>query len=168
MAWLYSFCKPLSLILALGLPAFAGPLIDPNPIDFKKDKIILSGKTIAIELAETEDQRSHGLMYRERMNQMEGMLFVFKDEQRLAFWMKNTFLDLSIGYFDKNKTLVDVQEMKAMNSVMSDNLPSYPSAKPAMYALEMNKGWFSVNKVKPGAKFEFVRALKSRSKSKAP
>ena len=82
--------------------------------------------------------------------------------------MKNTFLDLSIGYFNKNRTLVDVQEMRAMNSVMTEELPSYTSAKPAMYALEMTKGWFTKNKIKPGAKFEFAETPRSRSKSKAP
>ncbi len=166
MASLYSFCRTLSFFLGLGLPAFAGSVKDPNPIDFKKDKIILSGKTISIELAENELQRSHGLMYRDKMKDMEGMLFIFEYEQSLSFWMKNTFLDLSIGYFDKNRTLVDVQEMRAMNSVVGENLPSYPSIKPAMYALEMNKGWFAKNKVKVGAKFEFVGVPKSRSKSK--
>lgn len=168
MESLFSFCRTLSLFLCISVPVFGAGLKDPNPIEFKKDKIVIGGKTIAIELAESEDQRSHGLMYREKMKDLEGMLFVFEYEQALSFWMKNTFLDLSIGYFDKNKTLVDVQEMKAMNSVMNGNLPSYPSAKPAMYALEMNKRWFAKNKVKVGAKFEFVGALKSRSKSKTP
>lgn len=166
MAWLFNFCKIISLVLSISILAEA--LQDPQPIEFKKDKISLSGKVIDIELAQNESERMHGLMFRDHLNDSSGMLFVFENEQSLSFWMKNTFIDLSIGYFDKNKTLVDIKEMRAMNSVMTENLPSYPSAKPAMYALEMNKGWFTKNKVKVGAHFEFVGALRSRSKSKAP
>ena len=168
MAWLFSFCKIISFALFFCQVVLAGPIVDPQPIEFKKDKIRLSGKLIEVELAENEAQRSHGLMFREKLPEDQGMLFIFEDEQNLSFWMKNTFLDLSIGYFDKNRTLVDVQEMRAMNSVMTENLPSYPSAKPAKYALEMKKGWFTKNKIKKGSKFEFEKSSRSRSKSKAP
>lgn len=156
MVWLSSFYKISSLILFLKLSAFAGPGAPPQPVIFKKDQIKISGKVIEIERAENEAQRSRGLMFRDKLKDNEGMLFIFENEQTLSFWMKNTFLDLSIGYFDKNKTLVDVQEMRAVKSVLIENLPAYPSAKPAQYALEMKKGWFVKNKVKIGSKFEFV------------
>ena len=41
--------------------------------------------------------------------------------------------------------------------MMVGDLPSYPSAKPALYALEMNKDWFKKNKIKVGQKFSFVK-----------
>jgi uncharacterized membrane protein (UPF0127 family) len=85
------------------------------------------------------------------------MLFIFENEQILSFWMKNTFIDLSIAYIDKNKKIVDIQEMKATNQMMVGDLPSYPSAKPAMYALEMNKGWFKKNKIEIGQALYFVK-----------
>lgn len=127
----------------------------PKPdITFKKEKITLDGKTIPVELAETPEQHERGLMFRKSMPENEGMLFVFSNEEVRYFWMKNTFIDLSIGYFDKEKTLIDIQEMKSA-SMMETRPPSYPSAKPAKYALEMNKGWFAKNKVKLGQKFQF-------------
>lgn len=127
----------------------------PKPdITFKKEKITLDGKTIPVELAETPEQHERGLMFRKSMPENEGMLFVFSNEEVRYFWMKNTFIDLSIGYFDKEKTLIDIQEMKSA-SMMETRPPSYPSAKPAKYALEMNKGWFAKNKVKIGQKFQF-------------
>jgi uncharacterized membrane protein (UPF0127 family) len=93
-------------------------------------------------------------MFRKSMPENDGMLFIFSQEDTRYFWMKNTYIDLSIGYFDKEKALIDIQEMKA-TSMMETRPPSYPSAKPAMYALEMNKGWFAKNKVKLGEKFQF-------------
>jgi uncharacterized membrane protein (UPF0127 family) len=123
-------------------------------VTFKKEKITLAGKTISVEVAETSEQHEHGLMFRNSMPENDGMIFIFGEEDIRYFWMKNTYIDLSIGYFDKDKTLIDIQEMKA-TSMMETRPPSYPSAKPAMYALEMNKGWFAKNKVKLGQKFQF-------------
>ncbi len=164
MVWLSSFYKISSVILFFQLSSFADPVVDSQPVIFKKDRIKIAGKVIEVERAENETQRSHGLMFREKLKDNEGMIFIFENEQTLSFWMKNTFLDLSIGYFDKNKTLVDVQEMRSVKSVLIENLPSYPSAKPAQYALEMKKGWFRMNKVKIGSKFEFIGQSRSKSK----
>ncbi|MBC7742658.1 MAG: DUF192 domain-containing protein [Bdellovibrionaceae bacterium] len=96
-------------------------------------------------------------MFRKKLGSDEGMLFVFESEGIRTFWMKNTLIDLSIGYFDKSKKLIDIQEMKAMNSVLEKDLPTYPSKSPAMYALEMPTGWFKKNKIKEGAQLRYSR-----------
>lgn len=134
---------------------FPGSSAHPADIPFEKEKITLGGKTILVEIAKTHEQHERGLMYRKNLPENVGMLFVFDDEETRSFWMKNTYVDLSIGYFDKEKGLVDIQEMKA-TSLMDSRPPAYPSARPAMYALEMKKGWFSKNKVKIGQKFRFI------------
>ncbi|WP_413289541.1 DUF192 domain-containing protein [Bdellovibrio sp. HCB337] len=133
---------------------FAGSIASAKDVTFEKEKITLNGKTLTVEIAESPAQHEHGLMFRKNMAKDEGMLFIFKTEDYRYFWMKNTYIDLSIGYFDKDKTLVDIQEMRA-TSALETRPPSYPSAKPAMYALEMNKEWFKKNNVKIGHKFSF-------------
>ncbi len=125
-------------------------------IHFDKQQIRISHKTIDVETAKTTEQHQHGLMFRTALPKNNGMLFIFESEQPLNFWMKNTFIDLSIAYIDKNKKIVDIQEMKATSQMMVDVPPSYPSAKPAMYALEMNKGWFKKNNIKVGQNFDFL------------
>lgn len=84
------------------------------------------------------------------------MLFVYDKQQVLSFWMKNTFIPLSIGFFDRNKKLVDIQDMEPMKSIMQEPQISYQSKFPAKYALEMNKGWFKKNQIKLGTRFKFV------------
>jgi uncharacterized membrane protein (UPF0127 family) len=79
------------------------------------------------------------------------MLFTFPAERKLAFWMKNTRLPLTVGYFDKNKRLIDTYDMEPMNEKKL-----YRSSKDSLYALETNQGWFKKNKIKPGCKFELV------------
>ena len=139
-----------SIFFSLNL--FAG-----EDVSFKIEKIKIGSKTISVELAESETQLERGLMNRHKLESNAGMLFVFKDEQIRSFWMKNTIIDLSIGYFNKNKKLIDIQDMSA-TSIMQKELPNYPSRAPAMYALEMNKGWFRKNKISLGVVFSFLIA----------
>lgn len=126
---------------------------EPAP-KFKKIKAKIGAKQVTLEVADTPEKLSYGLMYREKLEKDSGMLFVFEKEEFRHFWMKNTFLDLSIGFFNAKKELVDVQEMSRMKSVMDQDVNTYVSAKPALFAVEMTKGWFSKNKIKPGSKLD--------------
>ena len=121
---------------------------------FQKKKITLGTKTLVVEIAETPAQHERGLMFRNKLGENDGMLFIFDGEQTRFFWMKNTLIDLSIGYFDASGSLIDIQEMKSGKGIPDAALASYPSSKPAKYALEMNKGWFSKNKIKLGTKLK--------------
>ncbi len=140
--------------------AFALPSLSDTKIEkLKTSKLKLAGRTIIAEMAVTYEERERGLMYRKSMGANEGMLFVFDGPEPMAFWMKNTLIPLSIGYFDENKKLINTVEMSP--AVMGEARPkTYESARPAMYALEMNKGWFSKNKVKPGAILTVLAAKK--------
>lgn len=122
--------------------------------EFGKKQITLGTKTLVVESAETPDQHQLGLMFRKELKKDQGMLFIFDNEETRFFWMKNTLIDLSIGYFDQKGILIDIQEMVSGKGVPDSALPSYPSAKPAMYALEMSKGWFTKNKIKLGTKLK--------------
>ena len=120
-------------------------------IEFAKKKIKLGNRTISVEIADTDEKRERGLMFRESLADDTGMLFVFDAEQPLGFWMKNTLIPLNIGYFDANKKLIDIQEMTP--AVMGEARPkTYPSKKPAMFALEMPKGWFHHRGIELGTK----------------
>ncbi len=125
-----------------------------SKIDFKRVKATIGSKKITIELAETDAQHEHGLMYRKKLGASEGMLFIFQNEDIRTFWMKNTEINLSIAYLDKNRKIVDIQEMKTLSSVM-EQPKTYPSKSSAMYALEMPEGWFNKNKIKEGAQLQY-------------
>ncbi|MES3039308.1 MAG: DUF192 domain-containing protein [Bdellovibrionota bacterium] len=144
MVWLCNFLS--ILVLSTSFAA---------EIKFKRIPLVVGTKHIEVELAESPEQHAHGLMYRKSLPKDQGMLFVFDRDDQRSFWMKNTFVNLSIGYFDSEKKLVDIQEMKASESVMNSSTLTYPSAKPAMYALEMPQGWFKKNKIKLGQRFRF-------------
>jgi uncharacterized membrane protein (UPF0127 family) len=148
------FLSPALLPMARGDKAVDAV---PAPVDFRVQTIRLARHKITAEIADTPEGHERGLMLRTSLADDHGMLFVFDRELPLAFWMKNTLIPLSIGYFSADRTLVDVQEMTP--AVAGDQRPpSYRSAKPAKYALEMPKGWFSKNRVEPGAKLVYVQS----------
>src|SRR5215211_8775530 len=96
----------------------------------------INGNKLVAELATSTATRTVGLMHRFSLKPDHGMLFVFKQPQPLSFWMKNTFVALSIAYIDAGGRIVDIQDMAPQSEVM------HPSAAPAQFALEMKKGWF--------------------------
>ena len=105
---------------------------------------------VRVEIADTEAEREKGLMYRTALGENRGMLFVFDKEQELSFWMKNTLIPLSVAFMDSEGRIVDIQDMKPLD----DDPPYTVSAKPAQYALEVNKGFFEERGVKVGDRAE--------------
>jgi len=92
-------------------------------------------KTLDLEIAETDYETQTGLMYRHSMEDHQGMLFIFKDEQARNFYMKNTEFTLDIIYLNSKKEIVSIQK----NAKPYDKT-SLPSNAPAMYVLEINGG----------------------------
>ncbi len=105
--------------------------------------------SLRVEIAASETDRQHGLMYRKSLEKNSGMLFVFTRDQYLNFWMKNTFLPLSIAYIGANGTISDMHDMEPLDTSIT-----YPSRYPARYALEVNRGWFAANGIVPGCRIE--------------
>lgn len=133
-----------TLILLLSSTVFARP-------NFVQKKISIGTKNVIVELADDEEKRIFGLMKVNKLARDQGMLFIFEQERPLSFWMKDTLIPLSIGFFNSKKILVQILEMKT-ESVLQQNLPVYKSKVPCRYALEMSAGWYSVNKIKLGSK----------------
>ena len=92
---------------------------------------------IKAEIAQTQEERNQGLMYRKKLPDGEGMLFVFERDQVLSFWMKNTLLPLSIAFIASDGRIIDIKDMYPHdeNSVFS--------SRSVRYALEVPQGWFS-------------------------
>lgn len=144
------------LILLLSFLAFQVQARDLDKL-YKKEKLKIGGKTFDAYIADSDSTRADGLMFITKLPENTGMLFVFEQEQPLSFWMKNTMIPLAIGFINAKGVLVDVQEMDIGQSLMSVDVPTYQSRKPARFALEMNKGWFTRHKIKNGAKLEALK-----------
>ncbi len=109
--------------------------------------------SIDIEIAESSREMRQGLMYRHRMADTTGMLFIFNGDAPRSFWMKNTYLSLDILYINSENNIVSIYERVPP---LSDR--SLPSQRPAMYVLEVVAGFCEKFNVKPGDKISFRRA----------
>ena len=127
-----------------------------SDIKFEKKQMLLDGKKITVEIADSIEKRSQGLMYRKKLKPGHGMLFIHDKPEVAGYWMKNTFIDLSIGFFDENKKLLEIYDLKKTPSVLSTRFDQVKSRKKVKYALEVPKGWFKANNIKVGARFKLI------------
>lgn len=99
---------------------------------FKRDSLLVN---LDIEIAETDYETETGLMYRESMEEKQGMLFIQDEFKVQNFYMKNTQISLDLVFIDENLKIVSFQE-KAKPFDES----SLSSQVPAKYVLEINAG----------------------------
>ncbi len=95
-------------------------------------------------------------MHRSSLSENEGMLFVFSDSKPRTFWMKNTFIPLSVGIFDDDHRLLEILDLEPATSVMQRQYPVTTSQHSARYALEVRQGWFAHNQITIGTIFNFL------------
>jgi uncharacterized protein len=119
-------------------------------VDPPTTTLTIGSATVSVEVADDPDERAQGLMKRETLAADRGMLFVYPDERPRSFWMKDTSLPLSIAYLDAQGRIVRITDLTPF-----DTSP-VPSGRPAMYALEVNKGWFAQHGVQVGASVKGV------------
>jgi uncharacterized membrane protein (UPF0127 family) len=103
-----------------------------------------------VQLAQTPEQRSIGLMFRADMPTHEGMLFVFEQPNVQCFWMKNTLLPLTAAFVADDGTIVNLADMKPQTT------DSHCSTQPVRFVLEMNQGWFAKKGLKAGSRLSGV------------
>ena len=111
---------------------------------------------IRAEVADTMGTRMEGLMHRRSMPQGSGMVFVFEENAVHCMWMKNTLIPLSVAFIDASGAIINIADMQPHSE------QSHCAARPARYALEMNKGWFAQRGIKPGAKLRGLETLAPR------
>jgi len=115
--------------------------------------VIFGADTVVAEVASTPDQRAQGLMYRDAVTDGTGMLFVFEDNALRSFWMQNTYVALDIAFLDPSFRVVDIQQMEPLTT------DPHASVAPAMFALEVRKGWFAEKGIATGVRAEVVFGL---------
>lgn len=112
-------------------------------------QLSIGGKSIRAEIADEENERSTGLMFRKSLAPDSGMLFVMEQTAPVAFWMRNTELPLTIAYIAPNGMIMELHDLKPR-----DETP-VPSRFPQIaFALEMPQGWFEKNNIWPGERVE--------------
>ncbi len=130
------------------------PITRTSSIDFRKDgELTISDRsrneivTIDIEIVEDPQSLGQGLMYRESMEEHQGMLFIFQpvnQPRERSMWMKNTIIPLDMIFIRQNRTIAHIAE----NTVPFDE-SSIHSGEPVSYVLEVNAGFVERYGVQP-------------------
>ncbi len=128
--------------------------IEPHQLVIKMPQIsIVSDNSIIpvyVEIANDSDEQSRGLMFRKSMEWNNGMFFVFDEDRKLSFWMKNTFIPLDMIFINNEFRIVDIKENA--KPCLETPCPNYPSKEPAKYVLEVNAGFVQKNNIQIGDK----------------
>jgi uncharacterized protein len=126
-----------ALALSAALPAAAAELPTVT--------LTIGTHKLVAEVVATVEQRATGLMNRFSLKPDHGMLFVFGRPAPQGFWMKNTYIPLSIAFLDADGRILNIEDMRPQTE------ETHWSKGPALYALEMKKGWFAERGIGPGA-----------------
>ena len=119
--------------------------------------IAVDGKPLLVEIADTSSKRQTGLMFRKKLGENEGILFIFPRTDYLSFWMKNTLIPLSLAYFNEDRRLTELHDM-----IPQQTREVYNSSEKVIYALEVNQGWFKKNNINRFSVLQLPKVLVGR------
>lgn len=128
------------------------PFVEEGQLSFISKEKGDTIRQVAIEIADNNADRAKGLMYRNTMPDTRAMLFIFEQESKRSFWMKNTLMSLDILYVNKNKEIVTIYKH---TQPYSEN--SIPSFKEAMYVVETIAGFCDKYQIKEGDLIVFTK-----------
>jgi len=90
-----------------------------------------------VEIARTDIEKTRGLMFRDKLDEDKGMIFVYNDLGDRGVWMKNTLIALDILGMDENYSVVFIKEN--FLPCKEDKCQTI-NVKNSMYVLELNSG----------------------------
>ena len=137
--------RPALALIAAAVLGCAGLAAAAAPgAELPTTTLTINGRKITAEVAQTPAERAKGLMNRFSLQPDHGMIFVFERAEQQAFWMKNTYIPLSIAFIADDGRIVNIEDMAPQDE------STHWSKRPVPYALEMRKGWFAEHGIDAG------------------
>mgnify|MGYP003642797597 CR=1 FL=1 len=106
----------------------------------------------SVEVVDTPESRAEGLMFRQELADDAGMLFDFKQEREVAFWMRNTFIPLDMIFVGADGVVKTIHP-----NARPHDPTSIPSEVPVQFVLEIPGGQSEKLGLKPGDTMEHPR-----------
>jgi len=139
--------RPLLAALLFFVPLLSTWADETPQLGLPRVTLDAGGRTFSVQIATRPEELTKGLMFRDRLEGDDGMLFVLGSPQRASFWMKNTRVPLSVAYIGPTGIILEIHDLEPLN------LKTVQSAfENVTYALEMRRGWFADNSILPGTR----------------
>lgn len=147
-----AICGLLMILICAAPPAraVAEPTPEARP-KFAHGTVMVKGKdgtprNLRVEVARSEQEVAHGLMFESDLPGTDGMLFMMPKLELQRFWMKNTLIPLDIVFLDAEGRVVDVAD-----HVQPLSTTHVVSMTPAQMVLEVKAGMAAQWGIEPGA-----------------
>jgi uncharacterized membrane protein (UPF0127 family) len=114
-------------------------------------KVCFKSGCVKVEMAETPDEISRGLMYRRDLGSDKGMIFVFDEEKIHSFWMENTLIPLDMIWISGDLKIVRTESAVPCGKTACR---IYNEVTPSKYVVEVNAGYVDKKGLKIGEKVE--------------
>jgi uncharacterized membrane protein (UPF0127 family) len=119
-------------------------------------RVTVRDAVLLVEVAVTDAEQERGLMFRSDVPVGTGMLFLYPSARELSFWMKNTYVPLSLAYLDDGYVITQIEDMEPLAE------ESHASDGTARAVLEVPQGWFESVGVVPGDRVTVSARLRQR------
>lgn len=122
-------------------------------VRFFRKQVSINGRKLSALVADSPKKQAVGLMFREKLEQNECMLFIFGRPNRYSIWMRNMRFPIDILWVDEKKRIVDIKE--AAPPAKRFEFATYKPRVDAKYVLELKSGFVKKNKITKAAKIRF-------------
>ena len=112
------------------------------------------GFCVELEVKDTNEERALGLMFREELDENQGMLFVFDNPDRYSFWMKNMKISIDIIFLNENKEIIHIA--KNVPPCLKEPCSLYAPNDSALYAIEVMAGFSEIHNLETGQEIKFT------------
>jgi uncharacterized membrane protein (UPF0127 family) len=122
--------------------------------EYEQVNVTVNGQVLIADISATPEQRTRGLSVKDSLAQDEAMLFVFDDEARHRFWMKDMKFPIDIIWIRSDKTVVDVEhDLQPCN--LGVLCTTYEPDDDSLYVLETVSGFAQKHGIVEGSPVEF-------------
>ncbi|MEE8132889.1 MAG: DUF192 domain-containing protein [Nitrososphaerales archaeon] len=116
--------------------------IEQTELEYERWEITIENIPLTVEIANDSEKITKGLMFREGLDDDQGMLFIFEEQRIVQFWMMNMKFNLDIMWLDVNGKVVHIVEnAEPCIDAAHTSLCTYRPDAPGKYVLEVNSGF---------------------------
>ncbi len=113
--------------------------VQPQQLSFEVISINMNEQHYQLQIADNNQRRMQGLMFRPTLAEDKGMLFVYPQSGNYRIWMKNTLIPLTVIWMNEETEIVDI---KLLLPCKQRSCPIYSAPEPARYIIELNQSQY--------------------------